>query len=263
MTTAALFSSFPSTDPLSLGDNANLGRIYAHQGERFASLEDMIAWLEAKGVDSKLADSKKGLRKLFEKINKGEARLLYDERSGRVVRPARVAKLNVEATIKGARYPLVELCQIFLAEKVAPDLLLTDDPLKVPDVLSKLKIRTAQVRNTTQLWETLIADEDARAGAIRGLMEELRLTQEEAEAAELVLSAPTLEYEEPVDWPEIHSVLEIHEATAILPEEISKPVVVELEAGDQITIFVATPNAPVIRALFRAVIPNIKYVPNA
>jgi len=250
------------SDPLSIGDQANLVRIYAHQGERFVSLEDMIAWLEAKGVDCRLADSKKGLRKLFEKIKKGVARLLYDELSRCVVRPARVAKINVEATIKGERYPLVELCQIFLAEKVAEDLLLTNDPLQVPDVLSKLKIRTAQVRNTTQLWETLIADEDARAGAIRGLMEELRLNQEEAEAAELTMSEPTLEYEAPVDWPGIHSVLEIHEATAILPEKISKPVVVEVEAGDQITIFVATPNAPVIRALFRAVIPNIRYVPN-
>lgn len=222
----------------------------------------MREWLDGHGVDCRLADSKKGLRKLFEKIEKGEARLLHDERSGSVVRPARVVKMNVEATIKGERYPLVELCQIFLVDKIAPELMLINDPLRVPEVLSKLKIRSAQVRNTTQLWETLVADEETRAGTIRGLMEELRLSHEEAATAELVISEPTLEYEAPIDWPGIHSVLEIHEATAILPEKISKPVVVELEAGDQITIFVATPNAPVIRALFRAVIPNIKYVPN-
>jgi hypothetical protein len=245
-----------------LADHADLAQIYAQQGERFASLDEMIAWLNDKSVDCRLADSKKGLRKLFEKIEKGEARLLYDPRSHCVFRPARVAKMHVEATLEGERYPLVELCQIFLVEKIAPELLLMDDPARVPEILSNLKVRTAQVRNTTQLWETLFADEDPRAGAIRGLMEELRLTQEQAAMAELVLSAPTLEYEAPIDWPGIHSVLEIHEATAVLPEPISKPVVVEVEAGDQITIFVATPNAPVIRALFRAVIPNIKYVPS-
>lgn len=246
--------------PLSIGDPTHLARIYAHRAERFASYEGMVAWLSGNGIDCQRANSKKGLRKLFEKIHKGEARLLNDERSGCVVRPARVAKLNVEATIKGERYPLVELCQVFLVDKIAEELLFIDDPLKVPEVLSKLKIRAAQVRNTVQLWETLFSEEDARAGALRGLVEELGLLPNEAETAELTLSEPKLEYEAPIDWPGIHSVLEIHEATVILPEVISKPVFVEVEGGDQITIFIATPNAPVLRALFQAVIPNLHWV---
>lgn len=247
--------------PLNLGDRTNLARIYAQRGEHFACYEDLVSWLSGNGIDCQRANSKKGLRKLFDKLHKGEARLLRDEHSGCVVRPARVAKLNVEATLQGQRYPLVELCQIFLVDKIAEELLFVDDPLQVPDVLTKLKIRAANVRNTVQIWETLFSDEDARAGALRGLVEELRLRPEEAETAALTLLEPTLEYEAPVDWPGIHSVLEIHEATAILPEAISKPVFVEVEGGDQITIFIATPNAPVLRALFQAVMPNLHYMP--
>ncbi len=249
-------------DARGLADPAHLARLDAYAGERFASLDEMTAWLENKGIDGLSANSKKGLHKLFEKIEKEEARLFYDSISGCVVRRARVVKMNVEATIKGERYPLVELCQIFLAEKIAPESLWITDPSRVPEVLSKVNIRTAQVRDTTQLWETLVADEDARVGVFRGLMEELQLSQEDAATVELVMTPATLEYEAPIDWPGIHSVLEIHEATVILPEKISKPVVVEFNAGDQISIFVATPNAPVIRALFRAVIPNIQYIPS-
>lgn len=247
------------TRPFDKDDEAGPARIYAREGERFASIDELSAWLGAKGVDCGAADSRKGLRKLFEKLRNGEARLVYDEVTGRVFRPARAVKMNVEVTIHGERYPLVELCQVFLAETIAPELLLSLDPFRVLEVLPRVKIRSAQVRNTTQVWETLVVGEEPRAGAIRGLIEELGLHPDEAARVALGDFRQTLEYEVPIDWPGIHSVLEIHETTAVVPEAIAKPVFVELNA-DQVTIFVATPNAPVIRALLAAILPKIRYV---
>jgi hypothetical protein len=240
-------------------DEASPARIYAREGERFASMDELYAWLRAKGVDCGAADSRKGLRKLFEKISNGEARLMYDEITGCVFRSARVVKMSVEVTIHGECYPLVELCQVFLAETIAPELLLSQDPSRVLEVLPRVKIRSAQVRNTTQVWETLVVGEEPRAGAIRGLIEELGLGSEEAAGVALGDFRETLEVEVPIDWPGIHSVLEIHETTVVLPEAMAKPVFVELN-GDQVTIFVATPKAPMIRALLAAILPKIRYV---
>ncbi|MCB0337911.1 MAG: hypothetical protein KDD62_16450 [Bdellovibrionales bacterium] len=241
-------------------NQADLERIYHSAPMLFRSPVELKEWLTSCKVDLALADSKKGLEKLFGKIEKGEARLVYDEGTATVLRIARVAKIDVEVTIHGERYPLVELCQVFLNQEINESDLTVQDPAEVTAVLSKLDIRSAHVRDSQELWETLIAEEDAVIGARRGLVEELNYTEAEAGLATLHMKAPTLQYEQPVDWPGIHSVLEINSANAILPESISKPAYVELEAGDQITIFIATPGAPVIRSLLGKIIPNIHYL---
>lgn len=245
---------------LSAGSKADLIRLYSQHAESFCSEASMREWLTSKKVNCSEADSCKGLNKLFDKTKKGEARLVYDSHNERVVRIARAAKIAVEVTIHGDCYPLVELCQIFLGEKVVASDLLASDPHQVSELVSRLKIRSAQVRDSQQLWETLISDEDPFEGARRGLIEELGLSETDSRKVKLTIGESGLEYEPPIDWPGIPSVLEIHQALAILPEEISKPVYVELEAADQITIFVATPNGPVLRTLLGMVLPKIKYV---
>ncbi len=239
----------------------HLVSIYSSPGEHFDSEMGMRDWLTQKGIDLALADSKKGLRKLFEKIEAGEAKLTFDSESGRVIRCARVAKIDTEVTIHGEIYPLVELCQIFLAHKTTKAELKAADLAGVIAQLQPPDIRSAQVRDSQQLWETLIGEEAALEGARRGVQEELGLTMEEARRAQITMYETVLEYESPIDWPEIHSILETNQAKAVLPEEISKPVYWELEAGDQITIFVAAPNAPTIRALLGAIFPKIQYRP--
>lgn len=108
----------------------------------------------------------------------------------------------------------------------------------------------------------MIKDENPEEGARRGVREELGYTVEEGQLVELSMQAPVIEYEEPIDWPSIPSVLEINPGQAVIPEEISKAAYIELEAGDQITIFVATPGAPLARALLSMVIPKIHYIPS-
>ena len=234
--------------------------LYSQVAEPFASEGEMTEWLASKGVDCDVANSRKGLTKLFEKIEAGEAKLIYDSQSNRVFRCARVARIDAEITIAGETFPLVELCQIFLKDKISKSVLESSDCSDVGDLLSKIEIRSAQVRNSQQLWETLIGEEDAELGARRGVKEELGLTTAVADQVEISMTSRLVEYEDPIDWPGIHSILETNSAKAVLPESISRPVFWELEAGDQITIFVATPNAPVIKGLLGAVIPNIQYV---
>lgn len=249
----------PDMDPPQYTEAA-LARIFELAPPEISSLREMQDWLVDHGVDLATADSRKGLQKLFTKIEKGEARLVFDSESGNVFRCARVAKLAVDATIHGERYPLIELCQIFLAEPVTEGVLELTDPEEVGDLLAKIKIKGAQVRNSQELWETLVANEDAEAGARRGLVEELRMSEADAASADLRMTQTRVEYEAPIDWPGIHSVLETNEGRAILPPEISRAAYVELEAGDQLTIFVATPGAAVVQGLLRQVLPGIHYV---
>ena len=241
-------------------DSAELERIYGAKPLSFSSESAMREWLSGHGVDLALADSREGLGKLFQRIEKGEARLVYDEGRKLVYRTARVAEIAVEATIHGERYPLVELCQIYLKNKISPEALQISDPEEIAPLLSSLEIRSAQVRNSMELWETLDRNEDSTKGARRGLVEELKLKEHEAQKAHLTMTQPRLVYEEPINWPGLHSVLEVNQGRALLPEEISKPAYVEIENGDKITIFVATPGAPLIRALLKKIIPNIHYV---
>lgn len=125
----------------------DLERLYYSEGVQFGSEEELRQWLSDNQVDLALADSKKGLEKLFGKIEKGEARLVLDEGTGTVLRVARVAKIGVNATIHGEQYPLVELCQIFLNSPVDEAALLTRDPDQVVALIDQLDIRSAQVRN--------------------------------------------------------------------------------------------------------------------
>jgi hypothetical protein len=242
-------------------NQADIARIHQSASPEFTSEAMLRQWISDNKVDVTWADSKKGINKLFQKIVKGEARMVADEDTGAVFRLARVAKVGVDVTIGGQLYALVELCQVFLNRPIDPAALTMQDPAAVAGLISQLDIRSAQVRDSLELWETLVQDEDASLGARRGLVEELGLTETEASEASLEMTGVGKEYEAPIDWPGIHSILETNGAKAVLPERISKPTFVEIQGGDQITLFVATPGAPLIRALLGKIVPNIHYIP--
>lgn len=237
-----------------------LTRIFSNPGEVFHSLEAMRAWLDAKGVNLVSADSAKGLNKLFNKIRIGEAKLVYDELTNQVYRCATVSKISTEVTIHEERYPLFELCQIFLEEPIDPSCLGVTNPAEVVKILSSIEIRSAHVRDSQELWETFIGDEDPLLATRRGVQEELKLSASDAHKVKIAMLGSGIEYEPPIDWPGIPSILHIFEAYALLPEEISKPVFVELEKGDQLTIFVATPNSDVMRGIMKLIIPRMKII---
>jgi hypothetical protein len=228
-------------------------------GESFQSEEVMRSWLEEKGVDLNCADSGKGIHKLFQKVQLGEATLIYDEVEHRVYRCATASRIATEITFHGERYPLFELCQIFLKDAIDRKCLEVTDPKEVMQVLSSLRIRSAHVRDSLEIWETFIGDEDPLLATRRGVKEELGLSLEDADKVEISMLRSGIEYEAPLDWPGIHSILRIFDAYAILPEEISKPVFVELEKGDQLTIFVATPNSDVLKGIMRMIIPKMNF----
>lgn len=240
-----------------------LARIFQQEGETFSSLTAMRKWLEAQGIDCAAADNVKGLDILFGKVRKKEARLVFAGKSGQVLRLARTARLDVEVTIHGQRYPLFEFCQIFLDKPTTPAILASPDEKNATRSVGNLAFRTAHVRDSQQLWETLTPDEDPLKGARRCLREELGLSAREAGLAGLTMARPVLEFEHPIEWPGIPTILETHPGRVVLPEEISKPVYVELEKGNQITVFVATPNTPVMKLLLRQIIPDIVYCPQA
>ena len=252
--------SVDESSGLQAGTQGELIRLLSRKGEDFESEKAMREWLESKGINCDSADSRKGLHKLFGKIEKGEARLVYDELNERVIRAARVARISVEATIHGELYPIIELCQVFLDGKIDAADLIATDPSDVARIISGLKTRSVQIRDSQQIWETLVGDEDPVQGVKRGLSEELGLSSVEVQKVILTTGESEVGYEPPIDWPGIHSVLEIHHAKAALPEEISKPVFVELEGDDQITVFVAAPGAPVMRYLFSMLLPGFRYV---
>jgi hypothetical protein len=235
-------------------------KLYAMPSVVFNSEQEMCDWLASKGVDLALADSGKGLKKLFNKIKKGEARLVYDESSGRVYRPARVARIEVEATLEGKLVPLVELCQIFLVEKMDPSTLKVLEADQIEALVATLAVRSSHVRSSNEMWETLIGSEDATMGARRGIKEELGITEEEAAEALLTEVSTVVEYEPPIDWPGIHSVLETHNYAAVLPASISKPVYAEVEEGDQLTFFVPAQSAAALRERVRKIIPNLRFL---
>jgi hypothetical protein len=260
LSNSAQSNSIPSNSKQSKTEQGNehhLTELLSRVGESFDSEASMRSWLKEKGVDCTQADGAKGLQSLYGKIEKGEATLVYSQSDQRVYRGATTARISTEVTIHGERYPLFELCQIFLENKIEPESLAISDPEQVPDMLASISIRNAHVRSSQELWETFIGNEDPLLATRRGIKEELGLSDEEAERVDVRMLGSGIEYEEPIDWPGIHSVLRIHDAHALLPEEISKPVFVELEKGEQLSIFVATPNSQVLRGIMKMVIPRI------
>jgi len=215
--------------------------------------------LAANRVDVHNADSAKGLRDLHQKIQSGEASVVYDPTSQQVYRIARVVRVvDATMTIQGRAYMPFEMVQI-----ISPRAPSNGDVVAEGGSLSSPLSPTprALVRNTGELWETLHRTEtDYVAAAQRGVGEELGIPVAERSRIEVTTEQPTTYIEEPIDWPGIRSVLTEVRATAVIPEDLSKPGFVEKSAdGTKTTIIVAVPREGDVLENLKIVWPDVQY----
>lgn len=239
----------------------NIERIYNLPTFIPYSEGQLRSWLGRHGVDCELADRKQGITNLFHKVQQGEASLVYDSESRQVYRLAKVVSLDVTVTLQGERYIPIELIKIFLA----------GDPPSREQVLSgavldtisgnQVEVRSAQVRNSLAIWETLGPDDTTfERAAARGLHEELGLPEEQMGEVDITTDKPALELESPIDWPGIPSILMRSHGVAIVPEALSKPVYFEYNSDKkQLSLFTAIPDNLFVRSLVERVLPKIDY----
>lgn len=243
MNTSLRVDQTPPTMPSTTSADPEVERIAGLERFKPNSEDAMRSWLEEKGVDLAQANSKKGLSDLYSKISTGEAELVYDAQTNTVYRLARVVRMDVTTTHQGEPYRMIELAQVF------------------PD--RDGRIRSAQVRDTTQLWETLNPNESDPVAAIsRGLGEELGIAERDRHQLVVELVGNSRYIERPIDWPGIPSVIDEVRATVGVPEGLAPPAYFERNSqGSKLSFYVSIPDKPHAIEAITQILPHINYQP--
>jgi len=229
-----------------------------------SDLAQLRTWLEDHRVDLSPWDQQiythKSLEQLLSRILDGEARLVWDAVKNQVTIVARVAKVKVHATLNGTLHPMFEFCQIFLGREITEEELNTTDPNQIISLIKSIPISGARIRDTEFLWESLLRDEDAKTGAMRGVSQELKKPLDKVMALTFTKQDEGYTLEEPQDYPGIPSALEEVTFATVLPPELSSPVEVELEKGSILTVFLAGPKQRLVWDMIVRLLPNMQVV---